>query len=158
MRFAGSAIFPWKRTAIAAGAVLAVGALALGPLHIATGNYDGRNGAAEALDDVIAGLPLKLYEHQHNQIGASSRTPGVYCPSAGSSAFAKLKRVRIEEAGFAEGRTLTRTESRRAQAARAFAYLYNTTMFDAHRSELRRACPGVLLQPFSPNLRLERVE
>ncbi|TGX50311.1 hypothetical protein E5A73_18005 [Sphingomonas gei] len=129
-------------------------ALAIGPLHIATGSYDGRNGAAEALDDAVAGLPPKLYEHRYDSISPGTRTPGIYCPdSAQSSAFWKLKRVQIEQADFSEGRGLIRTEWRRAQTARAFAYLYNTTMYDAHQSELRRACPGIQLQPFIPQLK-----
>lgn len=123
--------------------------LAIGPLHIATGRYDGRNGAAEALDDAVAGLPLKLYEHRHDQIDSGVRVPGIYCPgSPQSSAFWNLKRVPIEEADFSEGRPRTLTEWRRAQAARAFAYLYNTTMYDAHQSELQKACPGIKLEPF----------
>lgn len=154
MRLAGPSPILWKRVALMVLATSVFAALAIGPLHIATGSYDGRNGAAEALDDAIAGLPPKLYEHRYDSIGPGARTPGVHCPStADSSAFWKLKRVPIEQADFSESRRLTRTEWRRAQAARAFAYLYNTTMYDAHRSELQRACPGIELVPFRPDLR-----
>jgi hypothetical protein len=154
MRLAGLSSSLWKRVAMLALATSVFAALAIGPLHVATGSYDGRNGAAEALDDAVVGLPPKLYEHRNDQIGPGAKTPGIYCPgSAQSSAFWKLKRVSIEEANFAEGRVLSRTEWRRAQAARAFAYLYNTTMYDVHQSKLKRACPGIRLEPFTPHLK-----
>ncbi len=153
---------PWKSALLLLAAFLALAALAalaIGLLRVATGSYDGRNGAAEAMDDIRTGLPLKFYTHMNNQIGPGMRTPGVDCPgSSGTSAFWKIRRVVIDEAAFNEGATLTRSQWRKVQAARAFAYLYNTTMFDAHQSALKRACPGIVLQPFSPELRLERVE
>jgi hypothetical protein len=131
-------------------------ALAIGPLHVATGIYDGRNGTAEALDDWAAGLPLKLYYYRNYQIDAGTRIPGILCPrSVQSSAKWKPKLVLIEEGDFAEGRRQTQANWRRAHAARAFAYLYNATMYDVHRSELQRACPGIKLEPFEPALRLD---
>jgi hypothetical protein len=134
--------------------VLAVGALAVGPLHISYSSFDNRNGAAEAMDDALAGLPIKLYYYDHAQIDANIRIPGIYCPaSSAASIFSKLRKVRIKEATFNEGIRLDWLESRRAQSARAFGYLYNTSTFDMYQSELRQMCPGIRLQPNLPNMR-----
>lgn len=124
--------------------VMAVAALAIGPLHLSYSSYDHRNGAAEALDDVMAGRPIKFYYRAHNQIDVGFRTPGIFCPKS----LGKIDRVELADAAFSEGRGLDWLNFRRATSARAFAYLYNSTVLIAHRSELQQVCPGIRQEPY----------
>lgn len=145
--------FRWGRTIVWACAALAFVALAVGPFHIRYGPYSGRNGVIEALDDVAAHRPIKLYAYHKAQIDYSSRTPGLDCPDTSSSAgFSKIHRLYIDEAGIAEGYIPSWIDMRRGEAARSFAYLYNITMLRTHRGEMRRACPAVEAVPYEPVL------
>jgi hypothetical protein len=144
---------PWRRTIIWACAALAFVALAVGPFHIPYGPYSGRNGVLEALDDVAAHRPAKLYAYHKAQIDYASRTPGLDCPDTSSSAgLWKIRHVFIDEASDSEGYMPSWVKMRRGEAARSFAYLYNITMLRTHRAEIERACPAVKAAPYEPVL------
>jgi hypothetical protein len=148
----------WRTIALAILGALSLAALAIGPLHFPLSGYDRRNGAAEAMDDYTAGLPLTIYVHAHNNIGPGSREPGLDCPGTSNvPAYWKIRRVRIAEAGWSEGPGLTGLALRRAEAARAWAYSYNITMFRLHENELRKACPLIRPLPYYPVPTLQAV-
>ena len=111
-------------------------------------DYAFRNGAKEALDDIGAGRQPKLYWHVQAQINLSSRTPGLYCPPPGSL---DVERVEIPEAAWSEsGRASNWEEMYEGEDARAFAYLYNMTMFRANENKWKRSCPGLVIMPYEP--------
>lgn len=131
-------------------ALLLIGAalLLLGALlgrWVPSNDYAYRNGAAEALTDFAAGRPPKLYWHSYDQIGPGSRTPGLFCPPPGSL---DVTRAEIPEAAWSEGHKESFDEMRKSEKARAFAYLYNITMYDLNSSKWKRSCPGLIEEPY----------
>lgn len=105
--------------------------------------YGQRNGTTEALADVAAGKPLKLYSHIFGGRIESIHTPGLLdCnPLSRHSTQGGILFAPLPDADWQEGQAYTDDQNRAASAARSFARQYNRTMFEARRAELLRACP-----------------
>lgn len=110
-------------------------------------SYGQRNGELEALSDIAAGRPLKLYSHVFDGRIPGFSTPGLLncSPAFSRPAEGRILFAPLPEADWREGIAYTAEQGRAADAARRFARLYNRTIFQARMSEIRRTCPQVRL-------------
>lgn len=130
----------WKTYAayFASSALAACGA-------VSGGQYDGRDGAAEALADLNGGKPLMIFSHRENTVTPGWASPGlVACSPDQARGDDNLRVFRvIDEAASEEGETRTFTQDWLASSAVRFARAYNLTAFRLRRPEVENVCPGV---------------
>jgi hypothetical protein len=108
-----------------------------------------RSGEAEALADLAAGAPVKLYTHVWGGEGVWFRTPGLlYCDPDRNSGDREAQELfaEIPDANMSEGVILPADRQSRQLHAFLFAQTYNLTMFERRRDDVVRFCPGVQLE------------
>ena len=106
--------------------------------------FAGRNGEIEALAEMEAGKPARLYSHVYDTVVAGYRSPGVLdCWPHETRAPIFLP---LPEADFREGEDKPKNKLQ-AESAYRFAWAYNRQVFKARASELKRICPNARLDP-----------
>ena len=113
------------------------------------GQWASRSGEAEALADLSAGRPLKVYTHGWGGERAGFRSPGLlYCDpdqNIGSKAAMAIFAT-IADGDVSEGVRYTAAEQALQQSASAFARAYNLTIFRKKRDQIVALCPKVQLE------------
>jgi hypothetical protein len=100
-----------------------------------------RNGETEALAEIRAGKPTRLYSHVYNGRAPGFATPGIRrCDQSRSGAQAIF--VPLPEADWGEGPVYTGEKAARAASALKFAKAYNQTMFRARKADVLVICPN----------------
>ena len=109
--------------------------------------YSGRDGKAEALNDLRIKRPLVIYSQVENGVAVEWASPGlVSCSPSEASGNAALHVFRtMSEAAFQEGETRTAAEQRVAASTLRFARDYNIAAFRHRRAEVKMVCPDVRL-------------
>jgi len=118
------------------------------PAGEASDPWAGRSGEAEALADIAAGRPVKLYTHVYGGERGGFRSPGLlYCDPDQNIGKAALNLFAfIPEANVSEGVIYTPAQQVRQHSASSFARSYNLTMFSRKSDYIVRLCPKVQLE------------
>jgi hypothetical protein len=108
--------------------------------------WAGRSGEAEALADLAAGRPVKLYTHVYGGERAGFRSPGLlYCDPDQNNGDKTAENLFafVPEANVSEGVIYTPAQQARQRSASSFARSYNLTIFHRKHDYIVRLCPKV---------------
>lgn len=107
--------------------------------------WAGRSGEAEALADIAAGRPIKLYIQYIAGEREIIRTPGLRNCNPDRFDVASSARFNFVSVGadYSESIRYTEEQLDRFDSATLFAKAYNVTIFSKKRAELRKICPTV---------------
>ena len=104
----------------------------------------GRSGKAEALADIAAGRPVKLYYRAVFGEREFVHTPGLSNCNPDRFDVPKKARSRFEylDADYSESVRYTTEQSARIVSAVRFARAYNITMYTKKRRDVLKICPA----------------
>lgn len=104
-----------------------------------------RDGRAEALADIAAHRPVRLYMHRADGVIPVTIVPGLAdCPPRDAARpGARVQFVHLPAADWAEGHTYSAEQDREIGAAHQFARDYNATMLRKRRPAVLSVCPKV---------------
>ena len=110
----------------------------------ASNPWSVRSGRSEALADLAAGRPVKLYLQSVAGERAVDRTPGLSNCNPGRSDVPKAQLGRFAPLGenYSESVVYTAEQVARINAATVFARDYNQTMFHKKKREVLGICPS----------------
>lgn len=116
----------------------------LAPVGEVSNPWAGKSGRAEALADLAAGRPIKLYTHVFAGDRAKFRTPGLLnCDLDQSAKGAEWLFAPLRDGDWSASILYTSAERSRQLAAFAFAKAYNLTIFEHKRELIVRLCPMI---------------